>query len=392
MKIVFVHNGKGLDNFLIKEYDFNPGIGGTIFVITQLINKLKKFNLNLEISLASDRKIRFADNSKIGLIKSEEVINNSIIICPISEINYLKRFKHNNCRLIFWSHHPHNSFIESGFNIRKFELVSLGEYQYLSNKKITENHYLIKNPFPEPINQDNLNRFNKNRPQNFVYLGALVSAKGLHLVLKKWPIFRKEFKDSKLNIIGGDIYRENSISTKIHKENKYENKLKAIINKMSKEDQKSITFLGLLSQEDKDQVLRNSDIAILNPTGKSEAAPASPLECYCYGIPVIAGGDYGAYDNMLLFPELDFKKQPIKKIIKNIANVKIYKELKLRSHQYAEKQYLTNTNIYQNWIDLFNKKLDLPRIKLNKKITFLIYLRNFIYNFLKYKIKKILVR
>ena len=44
----------------------------------------------------------------------------------------------------------------------------------------------------------------------------------------------------------------------------------------------------------------NSDVALLNPTGKSEAAPACPLECYCYGIPVVAGGDFGAYDNNII--------------------------------------------------------------------------------------------
>ena len=74
------------------------------------------------------------------------------------------------------------------------------------------------------------------------------------------------------------------------------------------EDRQSIKFLGLFSKE-KNLILKHSDVALLNPSGKSEAAPASPLECYCYGIPVIAGGDYGAFDNMKYFPELDFKKR-----------------------------------------------------------------------------------
>ena len=76
---------------------------------------------------------------------------------------------------------------------------------------------------------------------------------------------------------------------------------------MSKSDRDSVNFLGLISESEKDKVLKESDIALLNPTGKSEAAPASPLECYCYGIPVIAGGDFGAFDNMKDFSELDLK-------------------------------------------------------------------------------------
>ena len=125
---------------------------------------------------------------------------------------------------------------------------------------------------------------------------------------------------------------------------------------MSSEDKDSVKFLGLLSAEEKDKILKKSDIALLNPTGKTEAAPASPLECHCYGIPVVAGGDYGAFDNMKYFPELDLKKKNIKEVINILKNKYDYICLKKRAYTLAIEKAQGNKQILNQWIKLFNKK------------------------------------
>ena len=56
-----------------------------------------------------------------------------------------------------------------------------------------------------------LKRFYKNKPKNFVYIGAIGPAKGLHLVLENWPKIRRKFKNCQLRIIGGNLYQQDNI-------------------------------------------------------------------------------------------------------------------------------------------------------------------------------------
>ena len=268
-------------------------------------------------------------------------------------------------------------------------MISLGEYQHCSNKKNNYINFLIKNPFPKPIKIKNLPRIKKKLPENFVFIGALGPAKGLHLVLDYWPKIRRTFTNSKLNIIGGDLYRQktNNLTKNLFFENNYEKFIEKKLNKMSCEDRESIKFLGLLSSKKKDMILRNSDVALLNPSGKSEAAPASPLECYCYGIPVVSGGDFGAYDNMKNFPELDLKKENINNIIKTLSITNKYLELRKRAYEFSKNNFKSNELIYKDWENLFIKKLKVPRVKLPFYLNIKLRLRDIYYRNLKYKIK-----
>ena len=270
-------------------------------------------------------------------------------------------------------------------------MVSLGEYQYLSNRKISSINYIIKNLYPKPIEKKELKRFYKNKPKNFVYIGAIGPAKGLHLVLENWPKIRRKFKNCQLRIIGGNLYQQDNIvkNSFFIFSNSYENYLRRKIRKMDIEDRKSITFLGLLNSKEKDKILKESDIALLNPTGKSEAAPASPLECYCYGIPVIAGGDFGAFDNMKYFQELDLKLHSIDKINDFLEDSNNYKNIKNRAYKYAIENFKQNEFILDSWKKLFNDELHEPSIKLPIKILLKIKFREIFYRKIKYPLKKL---
>ena len=386
MDIIFINNSKSLGKVEIKEYSSNPGIGGTEYVTLKIIFELSRLQKNNKFFIASEQNLI---SKKIKIISEKIIKSNSIIVCPISQIDYLNKINYKNSRVIYWSHHPHDNIK----NYKNFigEFISLGEYQYVSNKKLGIKNYLIKNPFPKPIPRKDLKRLTRKNPQNFVYIGAIGPAKGLHLILDYWPKIRNKFKNSKLNIIGGDLYRElKKESNKKLFTKSYERIIKNKLNKMSIEDKKSINFLGLLSSEQKDKILKDSDIALLNPTGKSEAAPASPLECYCYGIPVIAGGDFGAYDNMQFFPELDIKKNNINNIINTILNDNRYSLIKKRTYNLAKKNFKLNKKIYSDWEKLFSSKLKINKVKLSRYLTWKIKFRDFYYRKVKYQLKKIL--
>ena len=66
-------------------------------------------------------------------------------------------------------------------------------------------------------------------------------------------------------------------------------------------------FHGKMGAE-KFDVLSQAHIALQNPTGATEAFPASALECMSVGLPVIASADYGMWDSMRYFPELHIRK------------------------------------------------------------------------------------
>ena len=386
MNIIFANNSKSLNNLEIKKYNSNPGIGGTEYVTIKLIYEIKEFYNNFKVFLATDQTLK---SEKIKLINSEYEISNSIIITPVNQFDYLEKLKYKNCRVILWSHHPHN---EKNLVKQKIkELVSLGEYQYLSNRKISSINYIIKNLYPKPIEKKELKRFYKNKPKNFVYIGAIGPAKGLHLVLENWPKIRRKFKNCQLRIIGGNLYQQDNIvkNSFFIFSNSYENYLRRKIRKMDIEDRKSITFLGLLNSKEKDKILKESDIALLNPTGKSEAAPASPLECYCYGIPVIAGGDFGAFDNMKYFQELDLKLHSIDKINDFLEDSNNYKNIKNRAYKYAIENFKQNEFILDSWKKLFNDELHEPSIKLPIKILLKIKFREIFYRKIKYPLKKL---
>ena len=384
MNIVFVNNSQSLNGIGIKEYNSNPGIGGTEYVTLKLIFELNNYSKTLKVGIASEQKII---SNEYKIFSKENFIENSIVICPVSQINYLKELKFKICRVIFWSHHPHD-YISNFNNVR--EMISLGEYQHCSNQKNGFINYLIKNPSPKPIKIEHLPRIETNVPENFVYIGAIGPAKGLHLVLSYWPKIRKSFPKSKLNIIGGNLYREKNHNSKrsLFFKKAYKEVIEGILNRMSAEDKQSIKFLGLLTSKEKDLVLKHSDVALLNPTGKSEAAPASPLECYCYGIPVVAGGDFGAFDNMKYFPELDLKKDNINKIINTLSNKKKFLELRKRSYRYSKQNFETNSFIYRDWEKLFMEEMKAPKIKLPFYLNIKLHLRDIYYRNLKYKIKK----
>ncbi len=386
MDIVFLNNSKSLRGLSIKNYSSNPGIGGTEYVTLKIIYELNKLSEKLKIRFATEQKVI---SKEIKIITRKEKIENSILVLPISQINYLNTLNIKNCRIILWSHHPHDSINHLKHKYK--EVISLGEYQYASNKNISNKSFIIQNPYPKPIPKKELLRANFSTPKNFVFLGAIGPAKGLHLVLENWPKIRRKFKNSNLRVIGGNLYREKEKSgiNLLNFSISYEKVIERKLNKMSIEDKDSISFLGLISESEKDKVLKDSDIALLNPTGKSEAAPASPLECYCYGIPVIAGGDFGAFDNMKKFPELDLKINKLDTIIDFLIDEKNYKLIKKRTYEFALESYKKNNSIYSAWIKLFNNNLEKPNIKLPSVIYKKIKFREIYYRFIKYPFKKL---
>ena len=384
MKIGFFNNSKSLSTIDFSDYTDNPGIGGTEYVTMRILHDLAVYYTDDEFYLLTEWDI--TDLAKLPNLHIVNPRNVSLDVCVIANSHY-KEFKKNRCsskRNIIWSHHPHDE-LDDSVN----EAVFLGDYHLLSNASHNGRKYFIKNPAPKT----NLKINNRQlSPTKFVYLGAIGPAKGLHHILNFWPEIREVIPTAQLSVIGGDLYQEGRSTNEhgIPVSGKYGPKLRDILDKMKKEDSASVTFHGLVTAEEKYHIISNSHIGLLNPTGKSEAAPASPLECYSHGVPVIAGGDYGAFDNMRHFPELDLKKHNLKNIISFLSNSANFFELSERSYNYSRRLYANNESELRKWHELFNNKISTSSASLPRNFRLKIWVRDKFLRVFKYPIRRFL--
>ncbi len=134
-----------------------------------------------------------------------------------------------------------------------------------------------------------------------------------------------------------------------------------ILSYISEEDisNGSVIFHGNLGEE-KFDIIRQCNFAILNPTGKTEAFPASPLECMSFGLPVIASDDYGMSDAMRFFPELVIKKpsEILERIEWLVADEMRYKEMQQRSIAVAKWFDSQFDQINTRWVRLIEAVFD----------------------------------
>lgn len=391
MPVIFINNSRSLNGHGIAHYEQNPGIGGTEYVTLKILYELAKRNSNIDFKLLSKQKLS-TDHGlpNVSIIKDLENVDKATIICPMSQLNFFKDHNKEKFNLLIWSHHPHDEHVPKHY--ASWKLISLGEYQFLSNKKLNNKHFLIPNPFPKPQVKSKLTRIDESIPKNFVYIGAIGPAKGLHKVIESWAQFSSTFPDAELNIIGGDLYQEGNSEpgTTIPVGGLYGKKLRSVMDKLPTAQQKKIIFHGILDATAVRKILINSDVALLNPTGKSEAAPASPLECFSYGIPVVAGGDFGAFDVMAKFPELDLITKSLPQVSATLSNPQTFSSLKERAYKISQQNYEHNGHIYQQWIDLINSKLVITDITgFDSLMARKILKRELIYRRLKYPLRKI---
>ena len=134
-------------------------------------------------------------------------------------------------------------------------------------------------------------------PNLVVYMGSLVPAKCFHLLAEAWPSIIKENPKAKLKIIGsGALYDRSQKSGKFGlAESSYEDSFMKFLVDENGEILPSVVFMGLMGSE-KAELLKQAQIGLINPHGKSEVCPGSAIEFQAAGTPVVAGARYGNLD------------------------------------------------------------------------------------------------
>lgn len=354
----------------------NPGVGGTEFTTIRLALSLAIERPDWKIVLASYEGVGIEEDLFPNISQKifenvsvffEQLCNSSsydlgIVIATVSVLKQVDRksLKMVENRLIAWSRHPFD--IEAARLAAEVSfqgIVCVGVYQYYSNKAISNRLYYIQNIFILPMSnpiffnfQDRQCKINK-KELNIVYLGALIPGKGFLEIAKAWPKLKVCFPGLTLHVIGSSAtYGERPELTEIPSSADY---AQEILKFIPKEDIHSaqVIFYGNLGVE-KFDVIQQCDLAILNPTGTTEAFPASPLECMACGVPVIASDDYGMSDAMRFFPELVIAGHSdiLEKVEWLVAEPLRYLEMQQRSLAVAQWFASQTDQIITRWIRL----------------------------------------
>ena len=318
-RIVFPLFADSINNKRFARDGVNPGCGGTQFVTIMLAMRLADERPDYDVVLLHSEKIMLeqpAANLRQLRTTSEDLANvdllndpQTVFVVPAGLMqSWLKASRPlPECRLVVWLHHP---YVQDWQLVRANcqAYVSVGTHQYYTNDYAYNPHWHIANLFvlpPEPpAPADGRTREDEDGIIRLVYLGALSPAKGFHHVARQWPSLRDRFPTVCLHVIGstqtysGQAPEHDLIPTRA-------DYAARILTHIPRKDIESarVIFHGNLGRE-KFDIIRGCQAALLNPTGSTEAFPASPLECLSLGVPVIASDDYGMMDVIQFFPEL----------------------------------------------------------------------------------------
>ena len=368
-KIYFPIFSDAVRSKIFSLYRENPGVGGTQFTAIQLALHMANSYPAWRVIIANNENICMEDSPENisqelfddvqkffekGSFSDSDLIVTTATNLKKVDFSSLKKIEKS---LICWSHHPFDSIARSMARyIELRSVVCVGVYQFYSNQNINSKVHHIQNIFTLPNKQDNqVGKLTNPQSINICFLGALVPEKGFLEVAKIWEKIKESFSEARLHVIGSSAtYGLNSTSLKVPTTSGFEKKILKFIPEKDIDSGK-VVFYGNLGEE-KFDVIKRCDVAILNPTGNTEAFPASPLECMACGVPVIASDDYGMSDCMRFFPELIINEhRNIVEIVEWLVKKPLrYREVSQRALSVAQWFASQTDQILTRWESLFD--------------------------------------
>ena len=354
----------------------NPGIGGTEFTSIKLAIFLAQRYPDLEVLLANEKYINIIDlpenlsMSAFGnLNEFLEYISNtddpSIVLCTMAllektDLAVLRKLR---SKLIVWLHHP----FQINRTVRRLGFaahVHVGGYQFFSNAPFYESNWHIQNIFTSSSYGPLRGLPTEDSPLKIVYLGALVRQKGFGVIARQWPQLKRVWPRVELHVIGS------SLTYSALPENEFipcnQKFAEEILSHIPKEDIEAgkVIFHGNLGSEKLD-VMRSAHLAVLNPSGRTEAFPASPIECMACGLPVVASGDLGMSDSMRFLPELSVRggHEIVDRVQWLISDQRRYEELSARCITIAKWFESQNEVTIIKWMRLFERVMNVGNQK-----------------------------
>ncbi|MGO4933587.1 glycosyltransferase family 4 protein [Clostridium perfringens] len=371
MKILFY-----LDNSGREELDYsnpelgNPGVGGTQFMIWSLVYFLKKYNKNLNISLAANNIKRMFNTVDLYEVKNIEdaieLANKNkfdilILRGPILNEDIYIKIEKLKVKTIIWTHNfdvPISAKLVSKYKyIVRNVCVGKEQYDRLRDHEVFKKSTYIFNGLDFSIYEKKKEKNNKDI--NICYVGSLVKDKGFHKIAKVWSQLNLKDSRYKLMVIGnGKLYNSKKQMGKYGiAEGDYEKKFLKYIVDENGYIKKDITFYGVLGNEEKINVMSKADIGIANPTGKSETFCIVAVEFQALGIPVISAKKNGLLDTIKnnksgILVKNNF--QLYKSIVKLGENQKYREEMGNYGFRYVRENF-NMEKIAKKWLEIFEE-------------------------------------
>jgi glycosyltransferase involved in cell wall biosynthesis len=306
LRIAFFFENEGLENVRFDEIELgNPGCGGTQYTFMLEAYDLTKAGVDVVVYATSP-----------GIFPSE--------ISVVTGLNFneaLKLSLESDRYLVFRPHMFSNSFIN--LNSLEFSMAKLIAWLHVtpdvSQIKTLSKHHSIKAYvclgnnqmtrvldtgvgrkcviIPSPLIFQSEQFLKEKRHQQIVFLGALVPQKGFHLLADIWPRISRKFPDARLKVIGsGKLYGDSfHLGSKGIAVEGYEER---IFRNLTFDDP-TVEFLGVLPPLLKDEVISQSTLGIVNPSGNTETYCGSGIEMQSLGIPVVTARKYGLRDTVI---------------------------------------------------------------------------------------------
>ncbi len=370
IKLGFFFSNKQLQKTdLSKPYLGNPGIGGTEFLMLNLAWYLN-FDKNFEVYLFTQNieklpksiKCLHAENFKEALVVSE-VHKIDLFILPYYNESDEKIIRDSNIQIILWYHLAirKSSLMDSICrckNIVRLIVVSTEVANYfrdheLFHKTTVISNFIIKS---KPITL--LNSYNFSNYCCFV--GRMDDSNGLEILAKCWSKVLNQNPEINLVIIGGNTLYNKFAKTGSYgfSDSNYENKIVKLFKQSGCIIDKNIFFTGTLGFE-RYNIMQNARIGIVNPSGK-ESFSITALEFSNYGVPVVAGKDWGFFDSVV-HNKTGFLISNELQLAKKINYLLRLNELKRRKISFSAVNHVKNFDpdkIISEWKKEINSILD----------------------------------
>ncbi len=362
MRAIFVIDLRGKSGkFSFSEELTNPGVGGSEAYIASLAILLKSRGLAVGLGVLGKADVNTSPNMPVEPLEKMLPAVGSTLIVNSGSLDYALHSWDQFANLVVVSHHPYDANLwiyRSELRQRRAHIVSLGSYQYASNRSDSLNHLRIPGLWPNDVKRiDSKMRYEK---RIIGFVGSLHPSKGLHDALKivgRLPPDSFEF----LQVIGGEgLYADPRESpTKIPIGNsKYRRRIERLLEQFDLREK--VQFEGVV--EDIRPFLSNWRFAILNPRGFGEADSQTLKELLSNGVPTFASRNFGLSDFTESNPKAALGRlapgRDSRSILSSIESFESFENLIRPMNAYVSTHKGWNEKIIDEWTRLLDPNAD----------------------------------
>jgi glycosyltransferase involved in cell wall biosynthesis len=197
-----------------------------------------------------------------------------------------------------------------------------------------------------------------NQSPNITYIGAIIPSKGFHVLAKQWHKILAKFPDATLNVVGsGNLYGGSSRLGELGlAEESYEKTFRKFITDSNGKLLNSVILHGIVAQDKKTEIIINTTVGVINPTGRTENCPVSAMDFQSHGVPVVTRYRNGSVDILLNNKTGSFylfEPSLSKKIIRLIQNRELNQSFGREAIRFFNKRFSTRI-ILTNWEKFFD--------------------------------------